>query len=129
VTFTEFFRDRATNHRQICLSLRELVDGVAAGFWFESAEQRNEVKQIVLLYAIERIDRFTFDRGDDAFTYYTSLLFHAILRQVETMKRQRARAALFTDVVELDGDGDEDLVELESASPYTRCSWHGQRRR
>jgi DNA-directed RNA polymerase specialized sigma24 family protein len=71
---------------------------VARRFTFRSANDRRDAESDTLLAAIQRIDRFKFDRGTDAFAYYTSLVWNAMGRQLAGRRRQQSRAALFTDV-------------------------------
>lgn len=95
--FTKLFRQRRKNHSPICLGLQLLAAGVARRFWFASETARQEAISNALLYAIERIDRFKFRAGNDAFAYYTSLIYRNIMRQLGRVRRHESRALSFTD--------------------------------
>lgn len=96
--FTRLFRHRRRNHASICLGLRVLVAAVARRFWFPHADDRQEHESQALLHTIERIDRFKFKCGGDAFSYYSSLVYNRLLTQLRETARTQARARVFTDV-------------------------------
>jgi DNA-directed RNA polymerase specialized sigma24 family protein len=98
VAFTQLFHQRRRNHREICEALHVLTRGVAARFWFASPHDRDDAVGDVALYAIQRIDRFKLTRGQNAFSYYTSLIYRRILRQIRDGSRLRGRAMLFRDL-------------------------------
>jgi hypothetical protein len=77
-SFTRLFRHRRKNHAQICLGLALIVNGIARLFSFKSPDLRADIKANALLAAIERIDRFSFKVGGDAFAYYSAVVRHSM---------------------------------------------------
>lgn len=130
VAFTSLFRRRRVNHAQICAGLFTIVANVARRFAFARLDERNDAVAEATLIAIQRIDRFKFTKGADAFTYYSSLAHNAIRRQLRFLKRQRSRAALFVDLeAQFDSERDDwvtksrrtGLAPLDSAVPYAHA--------
>jgi hypothetical protein len=96
--FTRMFRQRRKNYAQICATLHKIAGGVAARFWFASAQDRDDAKSFAILHAIERIDRFNMRRGDDAFSYYSIVIRHAIGRHIDRNRSRSMRTQNFSDV-------------------------------
>jgi DNA-directed RNA polymerase specialized sigma24 family protein len=117
--FTTLFHDRRGNRRQICVGLREIADGVGRRFGFATIDAREEAEQDATLFAIERIDRFSFANGDNAFSYYARLIFNAILRHVTRVRRHQVRAQLFS---EIERDDYATTSPIDTARPYARAS-------
>jgi hypothetical protein len=91
VAFTRLFRQRWKNHSDICLGLQRIVAGVARAFRFVSLHDRQDIESNALVEAIDRIDRFKFDRGGDAFAYYSKVIVHSIDRQITGRRRAGSR--------------------------------------
>lgn len=129
MAFTRLFRQRRKNHQKICLGLQLIAAGVARTFRPPTEDDRDELQANALLAAIERIDRFKFNRGADAFTYYTSLIFNSFVRQAGRESRRQGRVSLFTDIGPRDGDwcredyriyGSQNFIE--NGKPYTHVA-------
>jgi hypothetical protein len=84
-------------------------------------DDRREAESNALLFAIERIDRFKFSRGANAYSYYTAMIFHRILKHCAAARRRDA--ALFSDIGTLDGSGNgrDTSRAIDMATPYTRA--------
>jgi hypothetical protein len=121
-TFTALFRNRKRNRAKICEGFRLLVDRIAGQFWFLTIQDREDMEAHALLKAIERIDRFKFARGKNAFAYYSSLIWNASLRDYRRHRRRQATPLMplnFSDVEEVSTHEKNDESEtFELAIPY-----------
>lgn len=96
--FTRLFRHRRKNHAAICVELDKLARACAARVWFRNAGIRQDVQQEALVWAIERIGKFTYGAGANAFNYFSSVIFNSVTRQLARRLPKEARAKTFTDV-------------------------------
>lgn len=119
--FTRLFRARRRNHDEICRGLHVLASGVGRRLWFRDSIEREDAVANALVYAIERIDRFRFGRGRDAFSYYSSLLFNRLVNRLG----RDPRAWRLTAFSDLDGHeesrGRRATCLEDAAIPYTRA--------
>lgn len=118
-SFTRLFRAPRRNHAAICLGLNRMASGVGRRLWFGNAIEREDAVANALLYAIERIDRFRFTKGRDAFAYFSSVLYN---RMVNRLGRERRtwRPVSFSDLH--NGDEVRSRRHLEeSAVPYAKA--------
>jgi hypothetical protein len=78
--FTELFRDRASNHEAICMTLHLLVRTLAQlpSLRPDREDLLDDAIQNTTVHCIERIDRFTFTEQGNAFSYYTSVATRAL---------------------------------------------------
>jgi DNA-directed RNA polymerase specialized sigma24 family protein len=114
-TFTDLFRARQDNHAEICLGLHRLAANIGRRLRFHDSIEREDAVAHALVYAIERIDRFHFQRGHNAFNYFTSLLYRRMINRLAHERRSR-RPTMFSDLQH--GSGDRWLFLEESAVPY-----------
>jgi len=76
--FTALFRQRHKNHKAICATLYQLVATLSKMPSLHSPGHEDDAIQDALLHCIERIDRFTYSKDGNAFSYYTSVAIHAL---------------------------------------------------
>ena len=100
VEFTRLFKQRWKNFSAICIGLQKLVSRVrAAPCWsWASEDDRRDVEANVLLTLIRRVDRFRFQRGKNAYSYYTVMAFHEIGKEIRRLARSRGRCENFSDL-------------------------------
>lgn len=129
--FTRLFRHRRKNFAQICVGLQQIVGKIASRFWFQQSSDRDDIESKALLYTIERIDRFSFAQGKNAFDYYIMVARNAIYRHLRDYSVKHRRALRFSDIsvcsrdtkrIELHTEQRESDFWLYNATPYTRAS-------
>lgn len=75
---TKLFRQRNKNHKEICEFMYRLVSRLAKLPSLQSPGNNEDAIADATLHLIERIDRFTYAKGANAFSYYTSVAIHAL---------------------------------------------------
>lgn len=120
-SFTRLFRARRRNHAAICCGLQILAGGVGRRLWFRDVIEREDAVANALVYAIERIDRFRFGRGRDAFSYFSSLLFNRMVNRLGRDPRAW-RMTAFSDLPDHDERRRRPGAYIEeAATPYARA--------
>lgn len=96
--FTRLFRARTKFHSEICQGLSKIVLGVQGKFHYPNEDCKQDVVANTLEHLIRRIDRFDRAEGDNAFSYYTTVAFRSIKRELARYRVYRSKAIFFTDV-------------------------------
>lgn len=120
--FTELFQNPEANHAEICIGQASIAAGVSRRFWFARAVDRREATSIATIACIERIDRFNFGKGADAFSYFSTVAYRAFLKSLVSNARRSRRATLFADLnvspsASIDGDDGRESV-IDGATHY-----------
>lgn len=102
-----------------------MVLHISKRFWFHDINDRQDSESFSLEYVIRRTNLFKFARGNDAFTYFTSMISRAFLRSFRKRKSKIYHSVNFTDVVQHPFyDGVHKALDvavhrmIEDATPY-----------